>query len=184
MKKISANKTNASFVFIALTAAIISILSQIALPSLTGVPMTLQSFVFALVGYILLPKLSFYTVLLYLLLGAVGIPVFANLRGGLVHLLGVTGGFLWGSLLFVPLAGFGAKCKRAWQAVSFGLLGLGIFHVAGILQYAWLTKNTLYTSFLLVSMPYLLKDMFSAIGAYYAGKFVRGQLFKSGINLT
>ena len=183
MKKYIGKQTNTSLVFVALTAAITSILSQIALPSPTGIPMTLQTFAFALIGYILFPQNAFYSILLYLLLGAVGLPVFANFRGGLMHLFGLTGGFLWGSLLFVPLAGFGAKCRRSWQSVFFGLLGLSLFHGAGILQYVWLTQNTLRTSFFLVSMPYILKDTLSVIGAYYAGSFVRKQLFKSGIIL-
>ena len=183
MKKTSRKQTTTSLVFVALTAAITSILSQIALPSPTGVPMTLQTFAFALIGYILFSKHAFYSILLYLLLGAVGLPVFANLRGGLMHLAGLTGGFLWGSLLLVLLTGFGAKCRRSWQAIFWGLLGLILFHTTGILQYAWLTQNTLRTSFLLVSMPYILKDVLSIIGAYYAGSFVRKQLLKSGIIL-
>ena len=181
MKHTMKKHTSASLVFVALTAAIISILSQIALPSPTGVPTTLQTFAFALVGYILLPKLSFYSTLLYLLLGAVGLPIFANLRGGLMHLAGLTGGFLWGSLLFVPLAGLGGTCKRTWQAIVLGLIGLGLCHTAGTLQYALLTSSTLWTAFLLVSMPYLANDVFCVIGAYYAGKFIKTQLRKSGI---
>ena len=182
MKK-NSQCTSASLVFTALAAAILCIISQIALPSVTGVPCTLQTFAFALVGYILLPKLSFYSILLYLLLGAVGLPVFANLRGGIVQLFGLTGGFLWGSLILAPLSGFGAKCKRSWQAISCGMLGLMLFHVTGILQYAFLTRNSFCASFLLVSMPYLAKDILCIIGAYYAGSFVRKQLLKSGILL-
>ena len=183
MKKTSGKQTNTSRVFVALTAAITSILSQIALPSPTGVPMTLQTFAFALIGYILFSKHAFYSILLYLLLGAVGLPVFANFRGGFMHLAGLTGGFLWGSLLFVPLAGFGAKCRHSWQAIFVGLLGLTLFHTTGILQYAWITQSTPCTAFFLISMPYILKDMLSVIGAYYAGSFVRKQLLKSGIIL-
>lgn len=182
MKKHSP-KANASLVFAALSAAILCILSQIALPSPTGVPLTLQAFAFALVGYILLPKLSFYSIALYLLLGTAGLPVFANFRGGLAQLFGLTGGFLWGSLILVPLSGLGAKCKYNWQSILCGMFGLICFHALGILQYAFVTTNTLWASFLLVSMPYLLKDILCIIGACYAGRFVRKQLLKSGISL-
>lgn len=183
MKKNSQKQNSISLVFVALTAAITSILSQIALPFPTGVPMTLQTFAFALVGYVLLPKLSFYSIFLYLLLGAIGLPVFANLRGGLMHLLGLTGGFLWGSLILVLLTGLGSKYRRPFHAISLGLLGLVLFHIAGILQYALLTQNTLWTSFFLISLPYILKDVLSVVGAYYAGKFIKKQLWKSGIVL-
>ena len=183
MKNEFPRQTNTSLVFVALTAAIICILSQIALPSPTGVPMTLQTFAFALVGYLLLPKYSFLSILLYLLLGAVGLPVFANLRSGLMHLFGLTGGFLWGSLILVALTGLGSKCRRPHHAIALGLLGLVLFHAVGILQYAWLTQNTMQASFLLISLPYILKDVLSVIGAHYAGKFVKKQLVKNGIVL-
>ena len=94
MKKTFRKQTSTFLVFVALTAAITSILSQIALPSPTGVPMTLQTFAFALIGYILFSKHAFYSILLYLLLGAVGLPVFANFRGGFMHLAGLTGGLI------------------------------------------------------------------------------------------
>lgn len=183
MKNNSSKQTHISLVFVALTAAITSILSQIAIPFPTGVPMTLQTFAFALIGYVLLPKLSFYSTFLYLLLGAMGLPVFANLRGGLMHLFGLTGGFLWGSLIMVPITGLGSKCRRPFHAMSLGFLGLILFHIAGILQYTLLTQNTMWISFLLVSLPYILKDILSVIGAYYAGKFVKKQLLKNGIIL-
>lgn len=174
---------NSVLVFAALAAAVLSILSQISLPVPSGVPVTLQAFSFALIGYLLLPKLSFYSVLIYLLLGAAGLPVFANFRGGLMHLTGLTGGFLWGSLIFVPLAGLGGKLKKTRFAVLPGLLGLCFFHLAGVLQYAWLTGNSLYASFLLISLPYLAKDVLCVFAACAVGKLVRKRLLKSGIIL-
>jgi len=167
---------------VAMTTAIIAILSQIALPSPTGVPFTLQTFAVALVGYILLPKLSFYSILLYLLLGAVGLPVFTALRGGLPHLAGLTGGFLWGYLLYAPLCSLGIKKStgsgfhKMCPAFLGGLAGLLICHVLGVFQYTWLTTNSLKTAFFLVSLPYLPKDVLSVAGAYMTAKAVRGRL--------
>lgn len=169
---------------VAMTTAIIAILSQIALPSPTGVPFTLQTFAVALVGYILLPKLSFYSVLLYLLLGAIGLPVFTAFRGGLPHLAGLTGGFLWGYLLYAPLCSLGIKkstgtgFRKMYPAFLGGLVGLLICHTLGVLQYALLTTNTPKTAFFLVSLPYLPKDLLSIAGAYVAARTIRGRLNK------
>ncbi len=176
--------TTRSLVSIALTTAIIAILTQLSLPSPTGVPVTLQTFAVALVGYILLPKHSFYCILLYILIGAIGLPVFTNFRGGLSHLAGLTGGFLWGYLIYAPMCGLGMKCSGLFPAIACGSTGLLLCHALGTLQYAFLTSNAVTTAFLMVSLPYLLKDVLCVIIAYLVAKTVRGRLIKSGLKLS
>ena len=178
--KLKRKNSTRTHVSIALTTAIIAVLTQLSLPSPTGVPVTLQTFAVALAGYILLPKQSFYSILLYLLIGAVGLPVFTNFRGGPGHLLGMTGGFLWGHLIYAPLCGLGIKWagkrKSASMAIACGSTGLLICHALGTLQYAFLTAHSVKTAFLIVSLPYLPKDILCVITAYLAAKAVRRQI--------
>lgn len=68
----------ADLVMIALFAAITAVLSQIAIPMPTQVPVTLQTFAVALCGYCLGAKKGTAAILIYILLGAVGIPVFTS----------------------------------------------------------------------------------------------------------
>ena len=81
----------------ALFAALIAICSWISIP--TAVPFTLQTFAVFLALGVLGGKLGTLSVAVYLLLGAVGLPVFAGFQGGLGALLGATGGYLAGFLL-------------------------------------------------------------------------------------
>ena len=76
----------------ALFAALIAICSWISIP--TAVPFTLQTFAVFLALGVLGGKLGTLSVAVYLLLGAVGLPVFAGFQGGLGALLGATGGYL------------------------------------------------------------------------------------------
>lgn len=85
----------------ALGAALIAICAWISVPM--EVPFTLQTFGVCLVSGLLGAKCGTLSVLAYLLLGAVGLPVFAGFRGGLGSLLGVTGGYLVG-FVFTALA--------------------------------------------------------------------------------
>ena len=85
-----------------LGVVLLILLAQISIPLPGGVPITLQTFGVALVGYLYGARASFQILLAYLLLGVCGLPVFSGLSGGLTHLIGPTGGFLWG---FFPLAG-------------------------------------------------------------------------------
>jgi len=82
---------------VAQCAALMAICSWISIPA--AVPFTLQTFaVFLSVG-LLGGRRGTVAVLIYLLLGAVGLPVFSGFTGGVGHLLGATGGYLMGFLL-------------------------------------------------------------------------------------
>src|SRR5690625_4709967 len=83
----------------ALFAAIISVLAQVVIPLHFGVPITGQTLDIGLAATILGSRLCTCATLLYLIIGSVGMPVFAQFTGGLVILIGPTGVFLVG---FVP----------------------------------------------------------------------------------
>lgn len=84
-------------VLASLMAALMAICAWIALP-LPPVVVTMQTFAVFLTLGILGGKWGTVTILIYLLLGVVGLPVFSGFRGGGSALLDVTGGFLWGFL--------------------------------------------------------------------------------------
>lgn len=94
------------FVFVALFAAIISIGCVIAIPLPGGVPITVQNLFAILSGTILGSFFGGFSVIIWMILGAVGIPVFANAHGGLAIILGPTGGYMWGYALGSLFAGF------------------------------------------------------------------------------
>ncbi|MGL5916950.1 MAG: biotin transporter BioY, partial [Culicoidibacterales bacterium] len=93
----------------AIFAALIAILAQISIPFVSGVPFTLQTFIVLLLGFLLGGRLSVITTVLYLLIGAIGFPVFAHLTGGFPILFGPTGGFLLSFPLMAAIVGFSAQ---------------------------------------------------------------------------
>jgi biotin transport system substrate-specific component len=88
--------TTRDLALVALFAALTAVCAQIALtlPLVTGVPFTLQVFAVLASGAILGARRGFLSQVVYLLLGAVGLPVFARMHGGLGALAGPTGGYL------------------------------------------------------------------------------------------
>ena len=97
MKAVSTRENTRDMIYIAMFAIIIAICSWISVPA--TVPFTLQTFgVFVTVG-VLGGKRGSLSVLVYLLLGVIGVPVFAGFSGGLGVLLGSTGGYIIGFLL-------------------------------------------------------------------------------------
>lgn len=140
----------------ALCVAIVSVLSQLSIPIGTTF-LTLQIFAVALVGYLLGSKASLVSVTVYIFVGAVGAPVFAGFRGGFSVLIGYTGGFIFGFIPLCVLCGI-AKCGKITR-VLFGFLGVIVCHLLGVVQYMLLSDLDFISSFTLVSLPYILKDM-------------------------
>lgn len=162
---------------IAFFAAVIAVLAQIAIPLPSGVPATLQTFAIALAGYTLGSKRGAMAVVVYLLLGAVGVPVFANFKAGAAVLFGVTGGFLWAFTFLAAFCGFAADRKHnAIAAILLGLAGLTMLHLFGLLQFSFITNTPLLQSFLVCTLPFIIKDALSVALAYFCAKALRKRL--------
>lgn len=149
-----------------LSTILLAITSQISIPLPGGVPMTLQTFSLVLIGYTLSQKCGIETILIYLISGAVGISVFAGGNFGISTIFGITGGFLIGFILLVWFCNKAKCCKRIAQKNLLSGIGLMFCHFIGVLQYSFLTGVTLTQAFLLVSLPFILKDSFSVVLAF------------------
>lgn len=178
------NKTK-MIVGVGVMAAIIAVLSQITIPLPTHVPVTLQTFAVALAGYFLGWQGGAAAALVYALLGAVGVPVFAGWSGGFGVITGYTGGFIYGFIVMAFLCGLGAKfCSNKISgkviAIALGIAGLACDHLLGAIQYAVIANISLGKSILLVSVPYLVKDVISVVAAYLISIEIVSRLAKTG----
>ena len=173
-------KTNISnIVLCGLSAALIILLTMVTIPMPSGVPITLQTFGVALCGYLLGAKNGTVSTGVYVALGAVGLPVFAGFGGGLGKLFGVTGGFIWGFIIMAFLCGVGSIKNRKITMTAFGLLGLAICHIIGIVQFSVISGNGFIPSALLVSVPYIIKDIISVIMALIISILLKKTLKKA-----
>ena len=161
MKKFSVR----DLILIALFAALLAVLSQLAIPLPSGVPITLQTFAVALCGFTLGTKKGAIAVVVYLLLGAIGLPVFSHFMGGIGIFAGVTGGFLWGFIILAALCG---TQKLYWAA-----LGLVLCHLLGTIQFSIVAGMTFTQSFLLSSAPFLIKDGISVVLAMFVSRAIQ-----------
>lgn len=170
----STHKNILNITFTAMFVAIIAALSQVSIPMPNMVPITLQTFAVLLSGYFLGSEKGTLSVLIYILLGAVGAPVFASFKGGFAVLLGYTGGFIWG---FIPLAFLcGIRCHRKWLGIILGICGTLACHLLGALQYMILSGRGFFESLALVSFPYLLKDIVLVPLAYLISSEIKKRI--------
>lgn len=150
---------------IAMMAALIAVCSWISIP-VGEIPFTLQTFaVFVAVG-LLGMKRGLLSVVVYILLGAVGVPVFAGFKGGIGALFGTTGGYIVGFLFLALLAGlildkFGKKVYVMIIALVLGLLVCYAFGTAWFMVIYM--KNTgpvgLMTVLGWCVFPYIIPDL-------------------------
>lgn len=162
--------TTKELVLTGMSAAVLAVISQISLPMPTGVPITIQIFGVVLIGSILGWRLGFLAALVYVLLGAVGLPIFANFHGGIQYILGLTGGYIWSWPVMALLCGI--KPKSASKPLNtilmflFPLLGTMVNETIGGLQWAALAGDMSVQSVFAYSMvAFIPKDIVLTIVA-------------------
>lgn len=152
-----------NMVLIAMFTAILAILSQISFQLPGGIPITLQTFAVTLLAIVLGSRLGAFSVLIYLLIGAVGFPVFSNFNSGLGYLVGPTSGYLIGFIFMAYITGLG-KGKKFLVRIVLSLLGLLVCHLLGLTAYGLITKTLLPTA------PFLfIKDAITIFFALILG---------------
>lgn len=157
--------------YIAMFAAVMAICAWISIPA--AIPFTLQTFgVFLAVG-VLGGKRGSLAVLTYLLLGMVGVPVFAGFSGGIGCLAGSTGGYILG-FFFSALTMWvveSALGRKKWTLIFSMVLGLLVCYAFGTIWYMVVyTSNTgaigLWTALSWCVFPYVIPDMIKILLAF------------------
>ena len=159
----------------ALMTAVIAVCSQLAIPMPSGMPITLQTFAVALAGCFLGVKWGSAAISVYILLGAAGVPVFVNFKGGAQALFGATGGFIFGFIFMVMLCGLAAR-KPLILKIPLCAAGLIACHLLGSLQYSLVSGTPFIAAALAVSVPFLIKDAVSVALAAAAAQLMRRRL--------
>lgn len=143
----------------ALFAALTAVCSQIAIPLPSLIPINLATLSVFLCGALLGAKWGLVSQLVYLLLGFVGLPVFAGFRAGPAALLGPTGGYLIGYLLAALLVGLllcGQPAK--WMLPVSMLAGMCGCYALGTAWYMLSTGSALLPALMACVFPFLVGD--------------------------
>ena len=108
-------------VYIGLSAALITVCSWISIP--LSVPITLQTLGICLVAGLFGAKKGSAAVLIYILLGAIGVPVFSGFKGGIGVLFGSTGGYIIGFIFTALIVGMVANKSDKLLMIIISMLG-------------------------------------------------------------
>lgn len=150
----------------ALFAALTAVCSMISVPlPFTPVPVNLATLSVFLAGGLLGSKYGSLSQLVYVILGAVGLPVFHSFTGGLGILTGPTGGYIIGYAAAAWFIGFLAeKLGRGFYRNIIGMAaGLGVCYALGTLWFMVLTSTGLAAALMMCIVPFLIGDAFKIV---------------------
>lgn len=183
MRKGKTKTPTRNLILSGLFAALLALLAQISIPlPFSPVPVTGQMFGIFLAGALLGGRWGAISILVYVLLGATGFPVFHHGQGGLHIVLGPTGGYLWGFVVGGYLLGRVVEKKCGLGNLIAGMiLCLIATYSLGILQLILLTGLHFKAALLAGAVPFILPDIIKVIAASILSRAVKTRLFKAGL---
>ncbi len=170
-------------VLASLMAALTAVGAYIHIP-IGPVPIVLSTLFVILSGLLLGSRWGLASMGLYLLVGAIGIPVFAGGRGGFAHFFGPTGGYLFGYILASWITGFISERSPGLLVIdifavavgSLAIYSLGVPWLKVVTQMSW-TKTLIVGA-----VPFLIGDVMKATVAVVLARSVRPILKRQLMN--
>ena len=169
--------------YIGMFTAITAVCAQISVPLPGGVPFTLQTWAISLAGVVLGPKKGAISAVVYVLLGAVGAPVFANFTGGIGVFTRPTGGFILSFPILALLAGIGANSKHTAWLVAGLVAGTIVNWFAGMVYFGFILSTNLQAAFAAAVLPFIPSAVIRIIFVTIIGKSIKIALSKSGVTV-
>lgn len=166
----------------ALMTALMCILGPITIP-IGAVPISLTIFVILLSVMLLGTKLGTLSYVLYLILGAVGLPIFSGYSGGFAKLAGPTGGYLIGFIGLALITGLFIdifKSKPLFTVIGM-VLGVLFDYLLGTVWFVILMKCGVLYALTVCVFPFIIFDAIKIAVALVLGTLIRTQLVKAGL---
>jgi len=166
--------------FAALFAAVLSAVAPFAI-SIGPIPLSLATLVVYLAAGTLDWKLGAVSVVLYIMLGAVGVPVFSNFQGGFYKIVGLTGGFIIGYIpcalatgIIIKLFGGAKPHVNNLLAYALGMvIGTILLYTCGTAWFVLQSGNPLAASIAICVTPFLPGDAIKIVLACLIGPQLR-----------
>lgn len=165
---------------IALMTAVLCILAPVSLPlPISSVALSLATFALYLMAYILKPGQALAAVLLYLLLGTIGLPVFSGYMAGISRFAAPGGGYLIGYLFLTSIGGWFVYRFSALPLQLFGMfLGTFVMYLLGTFWMAYVTGIAFLAALPAGMLVFLPLDILKIIFASYIGRKIKLHITK------
>ena len=163
---------------IGLFTALTIILSQISIPMPYGVPMTLQTFIIPLVAFLLGKKEGALVAIIYIMLGLIGLPVFAGLSGGASIFFGPTGGFIFSFPLMAYCSGVAKEKNQKVHQISWLAIGAILNYLVGMFYFSFVTSSSLIVAFTACVLPFIPTAIIKIFLVYVVGQKLKPLVYQ------
>jgi biotin transport system substrate-specific component len=175
----AADKTSIKgLVYAALFGALTATGAFIVIP-LPPVPITAQTFFLNVSAVLLGGQLGALSQFIYVMLGVVGIPVFAGGKAGLGVIFGPTGGYLLGFIIAAFVIGMISRMKKSagifWNIFSM-LIGMLIIYLLGSLQLSLVAKMSFQKALTIGVLPFIPGDVIKILLAAIISSRLKGRI--------
>jgi biotin transport system substrate-specific component len=169
------------FIYPAMFAALTAVLGLISIPlPFSPVPVSGQSLGIMLAGSILTVRQAAFSVLTFVLIGAVGVPVFSGMTGGLGIVLGPRGGYYLGFLVgSIVIALLVRQNGSFWRLAIANLIGgILVVYLFGVMWLSVVTGMSLEKAVIAGALPFIPGDLFKVFAASFIGAALNKRLRK------
>ncbi len=137
----------------------------------TPAPVTASTLVLSLMAFILTPRQTFTVILIYILLGAAGMPVFAGGTSGVGKLFGPTGGFILAWLISYPVlsAVKGSTPNFKRYVIADLLTATPITYIGGLISMYLVMEVSIGQAFSMAVLPFILGGVMKTLAAAFIG---------------
>lgn len=178
---ISKKRKTYMMVITAMMTAVTCVLAPLSIP-IGLVPISFTNLAIYLSLYLLGWKMGTVSYIVYICIGAMGIPVFSGFSGGLSKLLGPTGGYIIGFIPVAIIAGLVIE-KNNNRIIQFVAMGLGtaVCYVFGTAWFCLVTESSVAAALGICVFPFIPGDIAKIIIAITIGSMIRKRLHNAGL---
>jgi biotin transport system substrate-specific component len=173
-----AKNTLRGMIYAAMLGALTALGAYLIIP-MSPVPLTLQTFFVFLAGALLGGPQAAMSQIVYVILGLIGLPVFAGGKAGLGTLLGPTGGYLIGFVVAALIMGFIVDFKKKteifWLLFAM-IIGLAVIYTLGVLQLSFVANMPVQKAIAVGAVPFILGDITKLFAAAILASKVRDKI--------
>ena len=144
---------------VGMCAALMAIFSQLSIPlPFTSVPVTLQVFGIVVLAVIVGAKIGTLSLIIFVIIGAIGLPVFANFSGGFGVIVGPTGGYIIGFIIMAFLIGYASSKQNKILLFIASYIAATIDLLLGTIYLKIVTGMSMQGALIAGLYPFIIKD--------------------------
>lgn len=181
MHKNSSIESTRTLTKMALCVALLAVSAYISFPlPFTPVMVTALTIIVNLTAFILKPGAAFLTLVAWMILGAVGVPVFVGGNAGAGRLFGPTGGFILSFAVAVWVMSYIVGQSTSFKRMALaGIVGMPIIYAGGCLSMYLVAHYSIQQTLACAVLPFIVGDVFKVFVAAFLGSHLKKVLNRS-----